>query len=347
MQQLTHLDTLILETNGIQGPIPDLPKSLTTLKLHQNYLTGKVPAFHEGLHTVWIHQNKLHGAIPPFFPGLKYFFADKNELTGNIPSIPPSLKGLGVSKNHLFGQIPRLPEQMTILDISGNKLYGKVSLKKPERLFIQETLITEIIVEDDTLLKHCNVTNSLVNLKEVSIDVPVCVELKEDKKVSKECPRLLRLLKKAKGTSSWTSYPNGDVLSQGNCCGDFPYAKEGVMCKEGHIVWIDWSNSGLNGKIEADEIYQFRGLYYLQLHSNQLSGSLHLSNPKFLYVQHNQFSEISVDNPGAMFAGCDISNNLVQTKDVSRLFNCRRANLLSSSATPQWPLLAVLLWSKF
>ena len=154
---------LLLERNGLSGPIPsavgnlanlewlylsgnqltgEIPASLggllnlTALGLSQNQLTGSIPAQLGNLsilESLGLHNNQLTGPIPVQLGNLSNLFRldlQNNQLTGPIPKELGNLSNLRVlnlSSNDLRGEIPVELESLSKLQgmwLSGNQLIG-------------------------------------------------------------------------------------------------------------------------------------------------------------------------------------------------------------------------------
>ena len=110
--------SLMLEENGLAGPIPPQLGSLTNLselRLYHNELSGSIPPELGGLRHLeylGLAGNQLTGRIPPELgdmPNLISLDLGSNQLTGRIPPELGDLsnvKTLGLGDNQLTGSIP-------------------------------------------------------------------------------------------------------------------------------------------------------------------------------------------------------------------------------------------------
>ena len=115
---LTSLEYLMLELNGIVGPIPPEIGNLTNLThlyLTDNDITGPLPPELGNLtklNVFLIRRNDLDGSLPPELGNLTEltsFHLDHNDLTGPIPPEMGNLTklyGLLLNDNELSGPIP-------------------------------------------------------------------------------------------------------------------------------------------------------------------------------------------------------------------------------------------------
>ncbi|KAF0543812.1 L domain-like protein [Gigaspora margarita] len=142
------LNALIINGQGISGPIPDfignsntLQKSLQTLDLNSNALTGSIPASLmqlSNLKTLVLGINQLSGSIPTTISSAKFqktitqLDLGNNTLTGTIPdslSQLPNLQFLYLGNNQFNGQIPASLATLANLKellLNNNKLSGNI-----------------------------------------------------------------------------------------------------------------------------------------------------------------------------------------------------------------------------
>jgi hypothetical protein len=116
---IPNLVKLSLRNCNLEGPIPDLSKSLVLyyLDISSNKLTGEIPKnkFSANITTINLYNNLLSGSIPSNFSGL------------------PRLQRLQVQNNNLSGEIPVIwenrilkAEEKLILDLRNN-MFSNVS----------------------------------------------------------------------------------------------------------------------------------------------------------------------------------------------------------------------------
>ena len=135
---------LVLEDNGLAGPLPsDMQQlsALQTLNLYNNALTGPIPAELGQLGALTglgLDQNALSGPVPAELGqlgALKGLFLDYNQLSGPIPTELrqlAALKCLSLSSNELSGPIPAELGQLAALE--------QLNLKSNQQLTGQEAL---------------------------------------------------------------------------------------------------------------------------------------------------------------------------------------------------------------
>ena len=134
---------------GLNGSInaTAIPSGLQILDLRFNYgLTGTLPrTLHDGFQYFSVARNRLNGSLPTTLPAsLTYFAVDGNDFTGEVPLFPSSLLVLALGHP----------------DSSGNLLSGSVRLHQPERLFINEQLITDVEIQDASVITECDLSGN-------------------------------------------------------------------------------------------------------------------------------------------------------------------------------------------
>ena len=160
---------LRLDTNQLSGAIPSvLPSGLKHLSLSKNKFNGTIPSvFPSGLATLSVWNNQLTGTIPLIFPiGLTSLSLDGNQLTGTIPAnLPPGLWFFHVHDNLLTGDLPIFSSAITNIYLGypgqpGNQFTGTLSLSKPARIYMNDNLVTDIIIQDSSALTICDLSNN-------------------------------------------------------------------------------------------------------------------------------------------------------------------------------------------
>ncbi|MFH6994550.1 VWA domain-containing protein [Flavobacterium sp. FlaQc-48] len=141
---LTQLKSLFLGANKITGTIPTSIanlSNLTVISLNINQLTGGIPfdnANLPNLKTLYLYSNKLNGNISANIgnlQSLETLAVDMNELTGTIPKSIGNLTKLSqfsLNFNQLTGEIPKEIGNASALEyiqISSNKLTGKIPVE--------------------------------------------------------------------------------------------------------------------------------------------------------------------------------------------------------------------------
>nr|XP_043626322.1 LRR receptor-like serine/threonine-protein kinase FLS2 isoform X2 [Erigeron canadensis] len=243
---LVRLTQLALEDNSLEGTIPSslgqLPL-LQTLSLSGNHLTGPIPPTLLKLNKLFqlnLARNSFSGPLPAAMGGLarlQYLDLSYNKLSGSIP----------VS----LGQL----SQLTLLDISNNQLSGAIpdslcNLLKLVDLTLSNNLLTGQVPSRIGRLKSLN-TLSLGSNRLVG-QIPVSISQLQNL-------WYLNLSRNALSDPS-PSY----ALSKGGLPGYFR--------KMSNLQNVKLSNNQL--KANLSQIILPSGLALLDLHSNQLSGSL-------------------------------------------------------------------------
>ncbi len=140
--ELTSLEYLMFELNGLIGPIPPEIGNLTNLThlyLSDNDITGPLPPEIGNLTklvTFMIRRNDLDGSLPPELGNLTElltFYADHNKLSGPIPKELGNLRelsgGLLLNHNQLSGPIPPELGNLWRVDwfwLQNNQLTGSI-----------------------------------------------------------------------------------------------------------------------------------------------------------------------------------------------------------------------------
>eukprot|EP00835_Amoeboradix_gromovi_P005501 NODE_522_length_7276_cov_0.315173.p3 type:complete len:365 gc:universal NODE_522_length_7276_cov_0.315173:2181-3275(+) len=147
-----------------------IPSTLTILYLGYNKISGTLPlSFPKNMVQLYLLKNYIEGPIPSALPSkLQQLRLSSNYLNGSLPSlIPPDLKVLEVEDNRLLGDVPSLPSTLYSLflgspGIFGNQFSGSVVLESPISLFINNNLITDVVVQDPSHLAQgkCDLSNN-------------------------------------------------------------------------------------------------------------------------------------------------------------------------------------------
>eukprot|EP00834_Sanchytrium_tribonematis_P002562 NODE_82_length_22625_cov_0.476516.p3 type:complete len:635 gc:universal NODE_82_length_22625_cov_0.476516:19146-21050(+) len=135
------INTLKLDNNQMYGNIIyDLPGSLSTIDLSSNNFTGNIPNWQ-------INATRI------------YFNISNNLFTGTIPQSLQSVATLDLSNNHLSGCINY---QFTGSNFyfNNNYLSGNLSFKLPVELHLQNNSITDVIINNATVLSQCDLSNN-------------------------------------------------------------------------------------------------------------------------------------------------------------------------------------------
>ncbi|XP_020081136.1 LRR receptor-like serine/threonine-protein kinase GSO2 [Ananas comosus] len=138
--QFTTLDTLILRSNKLEGPIPSLPNTLAKLDLSENSISGPLLSPISNmtqLYYLLLSSNQINGSIPSNICKLKYLEVldlSNNSLSGELPQCwnNSSLLVLDLSNNNLVGEIPPSIgslSSLTLLHLNNNNFYGELPLE--------------------------------------------------------------------------------------------------------------------------------------------------------------------------------------------------------------------------
>ncbi|KAK9221111.1 hypothetical protein WN944_009536 [Citrus x changshan-huyou] len=132
-----NLQYLALDSNLLQGSLPDLPPHMAQLLISNNSLTGEIPSSFCNLNSIQyldLSNNSLTGQIPQClgYSKLKNLDLGMNKFLGSIPQTYAkgcNLTYLRLSGNHLEGPLP--PSlincvNLQFLDVGNNSLSGPI-----------------------------------------------------------------------------------------------------------------------------------------------------------------------------------------------------------------------------
>ena len=145
VERVSELRWAALALNGtINGTA--LPSLLEYLDLSRNELNGSIPlGLPTGLKTLWVNINQLNGSLPAIMPNalldLRVF---GNKLNGNLSSLPLTLVTVMLGFNATLG----------------NRFHGALKLNKPQLLYINDNLITDVLIQDNSTLNICDLSNN-------------------------------------------------------------------------------------------------------------------------------------------------------------------------------------------
>ena len=156
-----------LFNNALSGSIPTIPSSCWLLALQSNSLTGSVPAYPLGLQLINLSFNRLSGIIPSPLPNTVVSASfSANLLNGSIPSpLPLGLIQFYAYGNQMSGDVPAIPASLQELGLGlqglpGNHFTGSVTFRKPIRIYLNYNWITDLIVEDNTGIVECDISDT-------------------------------------------------------------------------------------------------------------------------------------------------------------------------------------------
>ena len=238
MSELTQLVHLDLSFNRFTGPLPSFKKvkNLRYLSIFHNNLTGVITTTHfeglENLLSINLGDNYLSGNIPVSLftlPSLQELTLCHNGLDGLLDEFPNAssskLELIDLSSNRLHGPIPVSIFHITglrFLQLSDNEFNGTMRLDMVHRLQNLHTLG----------LSH----------NKLSVDVTL-----DDHDIS--------------------SFPSMKYLLLGSCnLGEFP----GFLRNQSQINALDLANNQILGEI-PNWVWRFKSLVYLNLSNNFLT----------------------------------------------------------------------------
>ena len=171
---------------GLNGSINGsaIPSSLTYFGVGDNQLTGTVPlTWPAAISTIFLNSNMLTGTITLSWPvGLNILYLHRNQLTGDIPSQFSSvLQYLTLYNNKLTGDLPIFPSTVVFLALGwpgapGNHFTGMLKLYQPNNLFINDNWITDVIIQDPSLLgSNCDLSNNPLLGSPNIVNLTMCI----------------------------------------------------------------------------------------------------------------------------------------------------------------------------
>ncbi|KAL9374382.1 hypothetical protein Peur_034002 [Populus x canadensis] len=313
--ELEKLSRIELAGNNFTGPIPNSMANLTQLfylDLSSNKFTGTLPSFRKSKNLTYVDvsHNQLKGEIPSsHWEGLRrltYVDLGHNAFSGSIPSslfaIPP-LQKIQLSNNRFGGQIPVFPNAssslLDTLDLSSNKLEGSIpsSVFDLAKLNVLELSSNKL---NGTLQLHW--IQKLPNLTTVGLSY-------NNLRVNASC-----------GNSNMSSLPQIKKLRLASCdLGMFPDLRNQsklfhLDLSDNQITgpvprWISalsllqYLNLSRNLLVDLERPLSLPGLSILDLHHNQLQGSIPVPPSYITYVDYssNNFSSFIPLNIGNYF----------------------------------------------
>ena len=142
------------------------PARMTSLRNDCCYAPGIICISSSVNRIDWSYFNldgNITGAVLP--STLKYLKLNDNPITGVLPQLPTGLLELDVHNCKMGGDVPAMPDSLTHLylgfpGIPGNHFTGSVILKKPSWVYINDNWITDIIIQDISVLYGCELRNN-------------------------------------------------------------------------------------------------------------------------------------------------------------------------------------------
>ncbi|XP_020219631.1 receptor-like protein 6 [Cajanus cajan] len=310
MSELTQLVHLDLSFNKFSGPLPSFKmiKNLRYLSLLHNNLTGAITITHfEGLKnllSINLGENSLNGKIPVSLftlPSLQELTLSHNGFDGLLDEFPnissDELQLIDLSSNKLQGPIPVSIfhlKGLRFLQLSANEFNGTIRLDMIQRLYNLHTLgLSHNKLSVDITFKDDHDISSFPTMKYILL---ASCKLRE-------FPGFLRN----------QSQLNALDLSNNQIQGIVP----NWIWRFDSLVYLNLSNNFLtNMEGPFDDLNS--NLYILDLHSNQLHGSIPTFTKYAVHLDYssNEFSNAPLDMdkhiPFVYFFS--ISNNSFQGK---------------------------------
>ncbi|XP_062029572.1 receptor-like protein EIX2 [Rosa rugosa] len=251
-----HID---LRDNNLEGPIPDVFKSMLSLA------------------SLDLSFNQLEGGIPKGFQNLcslESLTLWSNQLSENIEDsvktlscAENTLETLDLSDNQFWGSLPDLARfsKLRVLYLSGNQLNGSVpesvgQLSSLETLFLPGNSLSGVLTEAHFLnLSRLQILDLYGNRFSINL------------------------------SSDWNPpFQLTDWLDMSSCKVGPAFPK--WILTQTNLTYLDLSNAGLSGKLPN---LSSTSLRYVNLSSNLLSGAVPSFSPMLteLYLSNNMFSE--------------------------------------------------------
>ena len=163
------LNQLKTDCCAASGVTCDGSSRVTAILWDQKGLDGTIngTAFPSTLNTFDVSSNRITGELPTIPAGMLYFYVGDNRMTGTIPAnLPNGLIYLELDTNNFHGDLPDFPLSLTALALGyvqspKNRFSGTLRLNKPNYLFIIDNFITDIIIQDISLLTaNCDISRN-------------------------------------------------------------------------------------------------------------------------------------------------------------------------------------------
>ncbi|GKC62275.1 receptor-like protein 7 [Tanacetum coccineum] len=298
---LDKLSRIELQQNNFAGPIPESMKRLTQLSyvdLSSNKFIGNIPSFQlcKKLAHIDLSRNSLSGMIPsPYFQDLHNLISvdlSFNGFDGNISSSLfslPKLQRLQLSNNNFDGLIPHFPtaseSSLNTLDLSSNKLEGEIP-----RSFFELGQLSVLLLSSNNLSGVIETKDfqGLGNLTTLDLSFNnFSIITSSNSSITSHLPKLNSLNLASCNLQNFPDLRNHSNLitldlSDNKIQGEIPnWIWE---FGDGHLTSINLSHNELT---DLEEPYTFRTLVVLDLHSNRLSGVIHVPPITAIYIDYS------------------------------------------------------------
>ncbi|XP_058107211.1 receptor-like protein 33 [Magnolia sinica] len=275
---LVHLD---LSSNRFNGSIPSLDNlsNLTYLDLSMNNFSGTIPSLESLTELVLLDLswNAFSGPIPSLFtlPSLRALHLSQNQLAGQLDEFTNAsrtLQTVYLSNNQLQGQIPHSLFKLAglkVLDLSSNKFNGTVQLAMLQNL----KNLSRLDLSDNYLSVNTHGTNhSFPQLGRLYLGSCNLTEFPEFLKNQSKMEHL--------------------DLSNNNIYGEIPQWVWKIG--NGHLISLNLSRNLLMSLELPGNLSSINMLSLLDVHSNQLRGSIPLPPPSIIVLDYSYNSFTSV-----------------------------------------------------
>eukprot|EP00834_Sanchytrium_tribonematis_P003205 NODE_117_length_18329_cov_0.420954.p2 type:complete len:512 gc:universal NODE_117_length_18329_cov_0.420954:1531-3066(+) len=184
----TNMNTFWACQNKLTGVTYPFPDTLTNINLYDNLIKSPI-FFPPNINKFLANRNQFYGSLSPFPPSLNEIDLRDNELSGDISNFTyyhmqlgaaSPLNKLQLQTNKFSGEIPRFPLNLIILNLAELSVRGSISLNQPTYLNIANTRISNITIQDPSLLNPsvCLFSNTpTLNNTNVEKLFPYCTHL--------------------------------------------------------------------------------------------------------------------------------------------------------------------------
>ncbi|XP_027174118.1 receptor-like protein 33 [Coffea eugenioides] len=326
---LKKLSSLKLFGCNFSGPIPSSISNLSELvsvDLAVNYFTGSLPSFtlSRNLSSVSLRDNKLMGKIPLEWEGLKHLTIldlSNNSLSGELPALLfslPSLESLKLPNNQFSGQINELegmyPSPLGELDLSSNNLEGPI----PQFVF-KITSLSSLSLAFNKFTSTVELVGFIEMKSLADLDLSynnLSVGTRGSDSAFSLLPQFNSLMLASCKLQKFPLLKNQSRLnmldlSNNQITGDIPNWIWEI--DDGYLRYLNLSHNDFTG---LQEPYHFQTHFYLDIHSNLLTGAVPLPPPSAVYVDFssNKFTSSLAADIGNLLSSAiylNIANNSI------------------------------------
>ncbi|KAM4068632.1 hypothetical protein ACB094_12G027600 [Castanea mollissima] len=322
-----QLNTVLLNDNGFQGPIPPeifQSKRLLRLDLGYNSLSGNIPpevSLCINLEYIGLYNNYLNGELPSelfYLSKMKHLYLNTNNLTGSLPDFSPlcAISNLWIHENAFSESLPHTLSNchnLTMFMASNNEFEGVIppeifkGLLQLEVLYLNENNIEGEIPETlwglerlQELVLSSNKLNGTLSERIAKCQRLTTIALSDNKLVG-QIPPSIGNLKDLNYLFLFDNMLDGSLPPQlGNCSSLVELRLQNNLirgtippeiCNLENLEVLLLFNNHIEGHIPL-QIGRMSSLVELALYNNSLtgripSGIIHLKKLTFLSLAHN------------------------------------------------------------